>query len=109
MPSNSSPKRSISACAEAPGSGKLRRSYVPGEDVEAALSGIQARRRVQWQRELRTRYLEEARPSGGPSVQDVISGDATAERFAAEGNPAEAFARRVFGGESGLDGCSFLQ
>jgi hypothetical protein len=81
------------------GSGALRRSYVSAEDVEAAQSGIQARcRRVQWQRERRTRYLEEARPSGGPSIQDVISGDATAERFAAEGNPAEAFTRRLANG-----------
>lgn len=76
------------------GGGTLRRKYVPKSEVETVRAGIQARRRrVQFQRELRERYLSEARPAGSPSIQDVISGGVTAERYAAEGNPAEAFTR----------------
>lgn len=74
--------------------GTLRRTYVPKGEAETVRAGIEARRRrVQLQRELRDRYLNEARPGGGPSIQDIISGAASVERYGAEGNPAEAFTR----------------
>lgn len=76
--------------------GTLRRKYVPEDDVPAARAGIQARRRrVQFQRDLRDRYLSEARPAGSPTLQDVISGEVAVERYAAESNPAEAFTREL--------------
>lgn len=92
-------------------SGTLRKVYVQAEDAGAVKVGTRARRRrTEVQRELRDLYLEEARPGGAPTIRDVIDGTASVDRYAREANPAEQFARRVFGGgESDLDGLSFSQ
>jgi hypothetical protein len=92
------------------GSGTLRKVYVQTETAEATSAGTRARRRrTDRQRKLRDLYLEEARPGGAPTIRDVIDGDASVERYAREANPAEPFARRVFGEDSELDGFTIFQ